>query len=140
MRLCYGLERLPAGLNSEDARLPGVVLGPAPLRLNSEPLPPVEEHMYRGGRYGAHNVNENRPGPAFRSSTLIIGSYFNGGVRAHDITNPFQPREIAYYVPDAPKGSKAGASQINDVFVDENRIIYAVDRFGGGLYILEMTV
>jgi hypothetical protein len=108
--------------------------------ISTLPLPPVDEHMYRGGRYGAHNVNENRPGPAFRSSTLIIGSYFNGGVRTHDITNPFQPREIAYYVPDAPKGSKAGASQINDVFVDENRIIYAVDRFGGGLYVLEMTI
>src|SRR5689334_14617977 len=40
MRLCYGLERLPAGLSSDDARLPSVVLGPAPLRLNSEPLPP----------------------------------------------------------------------------------------------------
>ena len=108
--------------------------------ISTLPLPPVEEHAYRGGRYGAHNLHENRPGPAFRSSNLIFGTYFNGGVRAHDITNPFQPREVAYYVPDAPEGSKAKAPQINDVFVDENRIIYAVDRFGGGLYILEMTV
>ena len=71
---------------------------------------------------------------------MIFGSYFNGGVRVHDISNPFQPREIAHFIPDTPKGSKANAIQINDVFVDENRLIYAVDRFSGGLYILEMTV
>jgi hypothetical protein len=28
--------------------------------------------------------------------------------------------------------------QMNDVFVDEREIVYAVDRFSGGLYILEM--
>jgi hypothetical protein len=30
--------------------------------------------------------------------------------------------------------------QINDVFVDERGIVYAVDRVSGGLYVLEMTV
>ena len=40
-RLPYGLERLPSGLGADDARLPGAVLGAAPLRLNSEPLPPA---------------------------------------------------------------------------------------------------
>jgi hypothetical protein len=61
-------------------------------------------------------------------------------VRAYDTSNPYQPQEIAYYVPGAPKMSPAGAIQINDVWIDERRIIYAVDRFGGGLYILEMNV
>ena len=41
--------------------------------------------------------------------------------------------------PPAPNGSKIGAIQINDVFVDERRIVYCVDRFTGGLYILEPT-
>jgi hypothetical protein len=36
--------------------------------------------------------------------------------------------------------SPAGAIQLNDVFVDERRIVYTVDRFAGGLYILEMTL
>ena len=105
--------------------------------ISTFPLPAVEDHAWRGGRYGAHNLHENRPGPAFRSSELIIGTYFNGGIRAHDISNPFQPREIAFFVPDAPAGSKVGAIQINDVFVDDRQIIYAADRFTGGLYILE---
>ena len=104
------------------------------------PLPPIEEHAYRGGRYGAHNMHENRPGPAFRSETLIFGTYFNGGLRVHDISNPFQPREIAYFIPERPANSPVRSIQINDVYVDENRTIYAADRFGGGLYVLEMTV
>jgi hypothetical protein len=29
---------------------------------------------------------------------------------------------------------------INDVFVDENRTLYVVDRIKGGLYILELTI
>lgn len=108
--------------------------------ISTLPLPPVEEFGPRGGRYGSHNLHENRPGPAFRSSTLVIGTYFNGGVRVHDLTNPFQPREVAHFVPAAPPGSPAGAIQINDVYVDENEIVYIADRFTGGLYILELTL
>ncbi len=107
--------------------------------ISTLPLPAVEEHMYRGGRYGAHNLHENRPGPSFRSDTLLFGTYFNGGIRVHDITNPFQPQEIAHYVPEAPSAEQK-AIQINDVYVDENRVIYGADRFNGGLYVLEMTI
>jgi hypothetical protein len=110
------------------------------VNLSTLPLPPVEQQRNVGGRYGAHNMHENRPGPAFRSSTLIFGSYFNGGVRVHDISDPFQPKEVAYFVPEPPKGSPAGAAQINDVYVDENEIVYAVDRFSGGLYTLEANL
>jgi hypothetical protein len=109
--------------------------------VSTLPLPPVETFGKRGGRYGSHNMHENQPGPAsFRSDTIHVCTFFNGGVRAFDTSNPYQPQEIAYFVPGAPKMSAAGAIQINDVWVDENRIIYCVDRFAGGLYILEMTV
>jgi hypothetical protein len=30
--------------------------------------------------------------------------------------------------------------QLNDVFVDERGVVYTVDRFTGGLYILEMRL
>jgi len=43
-------------------------------------------------------------------------------------------------VPPTPKGSSVGSANINDVYVDENEIVYAVDRFSGGLYVLEMTL
>ena len=112
-----------------------------PVPIGTFPSPPVEVFAKRGGRFGAHNLHENLPIPtSFRSETLIIGTFFNGGVRVFDTSNPYQVQEVAYFVPGAPKLSPAGAIQINDVFVDENRIVYAQDRFGGGLYILEMTI
>jgi hypothetical protein len=104
------------------------------------PLPPAEVFTKRGGRFGAHNLHENQPSPcAFRSETIVFGTFFNGGVRAYDVSNPYQPREIGYFVPGAPKLSPKGSAQINDVWVDENRIVYTVDRFTGGLYTLEPT-
>jgi len=72
-----------------------------------------------------------------RAGSCWVATFFNGGVRAYDVRNPFMPKEVAYYVPACPEGSRAGAVQINDVYVDENQIVYAVDRFTGGLYILE---
>jgi len=95
----------------------------------------------RGGRYGAHNLHENLPGAtSWKSDDIIIGTFFNGGVRAFDLSNPYQPQEVAYYVPGAPKMSPAGAIQLNDVFVDDRGIVFTVDRFAGGLYVLEMTI
>jgi hypothetical protein len=108
--------------------------------ISTLPLPPLENFQRRGGRYGAHNMHENRPGPAFRSSSLVFGTYFAGGLRVHDLTNPFQPVEVAHYVPADPVGSPMGAAQVNDVYVDENEIVYAVDRYIGGLYVLELTL
>ena len=102
------------------------------------PLPPVDAYKDRGGRFGAHNIHENTPVPtSFQSDQLVFGTFFNGGLRAYDISNPYQPKEIAAFVPPAPNGSKIGAIQLNDVFVDERQVVYTVDRFSGGLYILE---
>jgi len=112
-----------------------------PLSISTFPMPPVEVFSKRGGRYVAHNLHENLPVPgSFYSDTIIIGTFFNGGIRVFDTTDPYRVEEIAYYVPGAPKLSPAGAIQINDVYVDENAIVYGVDRFGGGLYILEMNI
>jgi hypothetical protein len=112
-----------------------------PVPISTFPAPPVEAFIKRGGRFGAHNLHENQPGPtSFRSEQIIIGTFFNAGVRAYDIANPYQPQEIAYYVPETPKLARTGAIQLNDVYVDEKRIVYTVDRHAGGLYILEMTV
>ena len=61
-------------------------------------------------------------------------------MRAYDITNPYQPQEIAYFVPAAPALCRVGAVQLNDVYIDERRIVYTVDRHAGGLYILDMTL
>jgi hypothetical protein len=105
------------------------------------PAPPYEAFAKRGGRFGAHNLHENLPVPtSWRSDQIIVGTFFNAGVRAYDISNPYQPQEVAYFVPGAPRMSPVGAVQLNDVYVDERRIVYTVDRHVGGLYILEMTL
>lgn len=112
-----------------------------PVIVSSMPLPNMADFARRGGRFGAHNIHENYPTPtSFRSETLIFGAFFNGGVRVYDTSNPYQPEEVAYYIPPAPPNSPIGAIQINDVFVDENRLIYALDRISGGVYILELTL
>ncbi|WP_198951318.1 LVIVD repeat-containing protein [Pigmentiphaga sp. NML080357] len=112
-----------------------------PVPIGTFPAPPVEAFARRGGRFGAHNLHENLPAPcSFRSDHIIIGTFFNAGVRVYDTSNPWQVQELAYYVPAAPALSPVGAIQLNDVYVDDRRIVYTVDRFCGGLYILEMNI
>ena len=109
-----------------------------PVPIATCPLP-YDAFKARGGRFGAHNIHENVPSPnAWFSDEVVIGTFFNGGIRAYDISNPYQPKEIATFVPEAPALAPRGTIQLNDVFVDERGIVYAVDRHVGGLYILEM--
>jgi hypothetical protein len=110
-----------------------------PVSFATLPMPPLDAYKDRGGRFGAHNIHENPPVPtAFQSDQIVFGTFFNGGMRAFDISNAYQPKEIAAFVPPAPTGSPVGAAQLNDVFVDERGIVYTVDRLIGGLYTLEM--
>ncbi len=95
----------------------------------------------RGGRYGPHNIYEDKPyGPTYKSDRFVTTSWFGGGVRIFDLLDPVHPREAAYYVPATPVDSPKHAPQINDVFVDDRRIVYALDRFTGGLYLLQTDV
>ncbi len=110
-----------------------------PVIISTFPMPDTEDFFNRGGRFGAHNVYENQPGPTCsHSDTLIYGTFFNAGVRVFDTSDPFRPEEVAYFVPPVPEG--APSNGINDVYVDENGIMYVVDRLKGGLYILELTL
>jgi hypothetical protein len=107
--------------------------------ISTCPMPNPEDYKTRGGRFGAHNIHENTPGPcSWKSDQIVIGTFFNGGLRAYDISNAYQPKEVATFVPPAPALSKYASIQLNDVYVDEREIVYTVDRFSGGLYILEM--
>ncbi|MBV8889244.1 MAG: hypothetical protein JO267_04725 [Alphaproteobacteria bacterium] len=109
-----------------------------PVPIATCPLPPVEAFARNGGRYGAHNLWENLPKPyCWKSDRIVFGTFFNGGLRAFDISNPYQPQEVAHFVPKVPNAPR-GVCQINDVFIDERQIVYTVDRHVGGVYILEM--
>lgn len=112
-----------------------------PQPISTFPMPPFSSFGKRGGRYGAHNLHENLPVPtSWRSDNIVVGTFFNAGVRAYDVSNPYQPQEVAYFVPAAPRMAPSGAIQINDCYVDDRGLVFAVDRHIGGVYILEMTV
>ena len=113
-----------------------------PVSISTCPLPPVAEFARRGtGRYGAHNLHENRPAPgSWISEKIVVGTFFSGGVRAFDLSDPFQPRAVAWAVPPAPRKSPAKSIMLNDVFVDDRGLVFSVDRLVGGLYIFEMRV
>jgi hypothetical protein len=103
----------------------------------------------KGGRFGAHSSNENQP-PMY-AGRLIFVTWFNAGVRAVDIRNPYQPKEAGFYIPattdktdkrcvKTPNGERCKvAIQSNNVEVDDRGYIYVVDRADTGLHILEMT-
>jgi hypothetical protein len=103
----------------------------------------------RGGRFGTHSSNENFT-PIYYNRVLFI-AHFNAGVRALDIRDPFNPKEIGYYIPAVTSktdkrcvGTGADelckvAIQTNNVEVDDRGYIYIVDRANTGLHILELT-
>jgi hypothetical protein len=107
------------------------------------PMPPPADFdalCKAGGRFGAHNIHQNRPdATAAHLSKTVVGSFFNGGVRAYSIENPNAPVEIGYLVDAAPPGNATHTIQINDVYVDELGLIYANDRLSGGLDIIRYT-
>jgi hypothetical protein len=112
-----------------------------PVTVATFPTPSEEDYCAKGGHFGPHNLHENRPG-SFQSSETIFTTYQNAGVRVFDITNQFQPVEIAHYVPPAPermydtRPNRPRVIQSCDVFVDRNALLYVTD-YNAGLYILE---
>ena len=110
----------------------------------------------RGGRFGTHASNESFT-PVYYKRMMFF-AHFNAGVRALDIRDPFNPKEVAYYIPamtkntvvlDTPvsmvgklpftEASKKLAIQTNNVEVDDRGYVYIVDRANTGMHILELT-
>ena len=103
----------------------------------------------RGGRFGPHSSNESFT-PIYYGKLVFI-AYFNAGVRAVDIRDPFNPREVGFYIPattartDKRCATVGGAAhcqvaiQTNNVEVDDRGFIYLADRADTGLHIVELT-
>ena len=121
-----------------------------PFNVSSWTVPEASGNFCaRGGRFGSHSSNENMT-PVYYKRVVFI-AFFNAGVRALDIRDPYHPKEIGYYIPAVnDKTDKRcitvnGAErckvaiQTNNVDVDDRGYIYIVDRANTGLHILELA-
>jgi hypothetical protein len=107
------------------------------------------EYCQRGGRFGAHSSNENMT-PIYYKKIVFI-AYFNAGVRAVDIRDPFNPEEVGRFIPRTTENTEPRcvtvngvercktAIQTNNVEVDDRGLVYIVDRANTGMHILEVT-
>jgi hypothetical protein len=87
----------------------------------------------QGARYGAHNTWQ-----WMKADDLLYLTWFNAGLRIVDWSNPFEPKELGYYIPAGNK--QRFVPQTNEVFCDRDTgLIYISDRWGLGLHILEYT-
>ncbi|HHD7495675.1 TPA: LVIVD repeat-containing protein [Klebsiella oxytoca] len=101
--------------------------------------------------FGPHNIFDAfGPEVYGQRNDRVYNAYFNAGLRVYDVSDPFVPKEIAYFLPPDPSkelfnnkegtlfpGPKVAITE--DVLVDDRGYIY-VDTFMDGLYILKSTI
>lgn len=97
----------------------------------------------RGGRYGAHSTQWNLDEPNYRGKVAFF-AWFNAGVRAVDVRDPYNPKELGWFIPDANENTSWGPRDLpvavtNNVDVDDRGYIYLWDRARTGMTIVAPT-
>ncbi len=92
----------------------------------------LESPWSRSGQsFGASQIVEHPTGD------LVFATWFAGGLRIVDISNPTTPTEVGCFIPPPAAGFRAPQSM--DAEVDDRGIIYLLDK-NHGLDILELTL
>ncbi len=99
------------------------------------------------GPFGPHNIHEPHDHPDLEDrNDRLYCCYFHAGLRVYDTSDPFVPKEIAYFIPPNPESYKFDChypgpmiATTEDCVVDKRGYIY-MDTFHDGLYILKCTV
>ncbi len=86
----------PYAINVKDPRNPKIVgLFPRP---EAPPDAPYSDFCYARGRFSSHNI-QAWAAPGVQKPHFIAMTYFNAGLQIFDITDPAEPKRIAYFVP-----------------------------------------
>ena len=119
-----------------DVRVPS-----NPVSISTMPIPDEADYCTKGGKFGPHNLWENRPG-ALQSSNLVFATLHNAGVRVYDISDRLcaargrlfraaQPEKMVDPRPNRPQ-----VIQSCDVLRRSAGLMYVTD-FNAGLNILQ---
>jgi hypothetical protein len=127
-----------------------VTIEAQPMIVSNFQVPEASGHFCdRGGRFGTHSVDENRAGLFYKKVAFV--TYFNAGVRAIDVRNPYSPKEIGSFIPSITEATDKRcikidgqdrckvAIQSNNVETDDRGYVYVVDRANTGMHIVELT-
>jgi hypothetical protein len=98
---------------------------------------PYASFCERGGRNGPHNQHHDNGLPhLFHSDHLVYIAHFNAGLRLYDTSNPYDVRELGYFLPPDPE-RRFGlfptrlVAQSEDVIVDARGYAYFTDKNQG---------
>ena len=112
-----------------------------PVPIATLPTPRERDYCAAPGTFGPHNLHENRPG-SLQSEETIFATYNNAGVRVFDIRDAFAPKEVAYWIPPAPRKmidprpKVTQAAKTADIYVQPDGLMYVTD-WNAGLNVLE---
>lgn len=127
-----------------DETVPRVIsLLPPPVPPPGAPYPNFNR---RGGRFGPHNQHHGHSELAhlYQSDRLVYLTWFNAGLRIYDISDPYLPREVGWFLPDDPTERRgllprSGlVTQSEDVIVDSRGYAYLTDK-NHGLHVVRFT-
>lgn len=127
---------------SDEASPRLISLLPPPVPSPDAPYPNFNK---RGGRFGPHNQHHHQGNPhLFQSDQLVYLTWFNAGLRVYDISEPYVPREVGWFLPDDPLERRgllpktALVTQSEDVLVDSRGFAYLTDK-NHGLHVVRYT-
>jgi hypothetical protein len=122
----------------------------APRILSSLPMPKPSpglshrSYYTKGGRFGPHNQHHYQGNPAHAQlRDHVLMTWFNAGLRLYDISDPWQPEEVGWFVPDNPT-TRHGTlptslvTQLEDVIVDARGYVYCTDK-NHGVFVLRYS-
>jgi len=133
-------------IDISDIQNPEVVAGDRPanlIQLSTYRLPHVDDNFdFSTGKFVCLPGTQSIYVPWFdyRSASLFYQSWYDQGLRAWDISNPFLPREVGYFL--SPRYAAPGRvdRQTREAYQDpDTGLIYVPDANGGGLTVLSWT-